>query len=130
MGTAAVVLSDRITGRCSSHVVPGPSGGPTPTPGPLPFSAPLTTGLAATVVIGGKPAAVQGANGINQPAHIGLHPSDPAQLASAQQGRVVAGSATVFFDGRPAAFTGCKVTMCMGAPAKVAGTATTVLVAG
>ena len=43
--------------------------------------------------------------------------------------RVVPESATVFFDGRPAAFTGCEVTMCTGAPAQLAGTAATVLVA-
>jgi uncharacterized Zn-binding protein involved in type VI secretion len=130
MATAAVVQGDRITGRCTSHVVPNPSGGPTPTPGPLPFTAPLTAGLATTVVIGGKPAAVQGTNGTNKPPHTGLHPSDPAQLASAQQGKVVAGSTSVFFDGRAAAFTGCTVTMCMGAPGRVSGTAATVLVAG
>jgi uncharacterized Zn-binding protein involved in type VI secretion len=134
MGTPAVVREDLITGTCTSHLVPGPSGAQPA--GPLPFSAPLTTGLATTVVIGGKPAAVQGASGINRPAHTGLHPNDPDQLSAAQQGRppqqgrVVVGSATVFFDGHPAAFTGCTVTMCMGAPGKVAGTAATVLVAG
>jgi uncharacterized Zn-binding protein involved in type VI secretion len=129
MAAAAVVQGDRITGACGKHVVPSPSGGPMPAPAPPPFTAPLATGLATTVVIGGKPAAVQGSQGMNDPAHIGLHPSDPAQLPAAQQGRVVAGSATVFFDGRPAAFTGCKVTMCLGEAGQLAGTASTVLVA-
>jgi uncharacterized Zn-binding protein involved in type VI secretion len=129
MATPAVVQGDRVTGQCTSHLVPSPSGGPVPAPGPLPFTAPLTTALAATVLIGGKPAAVQGASGTNQPPHTGLHPSDPSQVPAAQQGRVVAGSATVYFDGRPAAFTGCRVTMCLGAKAAVAGTAATVLVA-
>jgi uncharacterized Zn-binding protein involved in type VI secretion len=128
MGTPAVIKGDRITGTCTSHLVPGPSGAQPA--GPLPFSAPLTTGLAATVVIGGKPAAVQGSNGTNKPPHTGLHPSDPARPTAQQTGRVVAGSTTVFFDGRPAAFTGCTVTRCLGAPGQVAGTATTVLVAG
>src|SRR5687768_9879316 len=105
MGTPAVVRGDRITGGCTKHVVPGPSGSPVPSPGPLPFTAPLSTGLATTVFIGGKPAAVQGSSGTNNPAHAGLHPSDPFFVATAQQGRVVAGSTTVFFDGRPAAYT-------------------------
>jgi uncharacterized Zn-binding protein involved in type VI secretion len=129
MGTPAVVSSDRITGGCIKHVVPGPSGSPVPSPGPLPFSAPLSTGLATTVFIGGKPAAVQGSSGTNDPAHTGLHPSDPFFIAGTQVGRVAAGSSTVFFDGRPAAFTGCEVTVCSGDPAQVAGSAATVLVA-
>jgi uncharacterized Zn-binding protein involved in type VI secretion len=134
MGTPAVVKDDRITGACGQrggkHMVPNPSGGSMPAPAPLPFAAPLTTGLAATVVIAGKPAAVQDSQGTNDPPHAGLHPSDPAVAPPKQVGRVVAGSATVFFDGRPAAFTGCKVTMCLGEPGQLAGSATTVLVAG
>jgi uncharacterized Zn-binding protein involved in type VI secretion len=128
MGTPAVVSGDKITGMCATHLVPGPSGAPMPSPAPLPFSAPLTTGLAATVLIAGKPAATQGASGVNTPAHAGLHPSDPFLGPPTQQGRVVAGSGTVFFAGRPAAFTGCQVTSCSGAPGQVAGTASTVLV--
>jgi uncharacterized Zn-binding protein involved in type VI secretion len=129
MGTSAVVRGDRITGGCTKHVVPGPSGSPVPSPGPLPFAAPLSTGLASTVFIGGKPAAVQGSSGTNAPAHTGLHPSDPFLTAPTQRGRVVAGSSTVFFDGRPAAFTGCAVVTCTGDPGQIAGSAATVLVA-
>src|SRR5688572_9138942 len=114
MGTPAVVRGDRSTGGCTIHVVPGPFGSPVPTPVPLPFTAPLSTGLATTVFSGGKPDAVQGSSGTNNPAHAGLHPSDPFFVATAQQGRVVAGSTTVFFDGRPAAYTGCKVVACSG----------------
>lgn len=129
MGAPAVVLGDRITGSCAIHQVPSPSGSPMPSPGPLPFSSPLTTGLATTVTIGGKPAAVQGSTGLNTPPHAGLHASDPFLPPPTQEGRVVAGSGTVFFDGRPAAYTGCSVACCSGVPAQVAGTATTVLVA-
>jgi uncharacterized Zn-binding protein involved in type VI secretion len=129
MGTPAVVLGDRITGMCATHMVPSPSGSPMPSPAPLPFTAPLTTGLATTVMIAGKPAAVQGGSGVNTPPHVGLHPTDPFLLPVAQQGRVVTGSTTVHFNGRPAAYTGCQVTVCSGAPAQVAGTAATVLVA-
>jgi uncharacterized Zn-binding protein involved in type VI secretion len=128
MGTSAVVAGDKVTGTCATHVVPSPSGSPMPSPSPLPFSAPLTTGLATTVLIGGKPAAVQGSSGVNTPPHVGLHPSDPYLGPPTQQGRVVAGSGTVYFNGKPAAYTGCQVTSCAGVPAQVAGTATTVLV--
>jgi len=128
MGTSAVVLGDRVTGVCATHVVPSPTGSPMPSPAPLPFSAPLTTGLATTVLVTGKPAAVQGSSGVNSPPHVGLHPADPFLTPVAQQGRVVTGSATVFFDGRPAAYTGCPVTSCSGAPAQVTGTAATVLI--
>jgi uncharacterized Zn-binding protein involved in type VI secretion len=129
MGAPAVVAGDRITGVCAVHVVPSPSGAPMPSPAPLPFSAPLTTGLANTVLIGGKPAAVQGSSGVNTPPHVGLHPSDPFLAPPTQQGRVVTGSSTVRFDGRPAAYAGCPVTVCASAPAQVAGSAGTVLVA-
>jgi uncharacterized Zn-binding protein involved in type VI secretion len=128
MGTPAVVLGDRISGMCATHMVPSPSGSPMPSPGPLPFSAPLTTGLTTTVLVAGKPAAVQGSSGVNTPPHVGLHPSDPFLAPPAQQGRVVAGSGTVFLNGRPAAYTGCQVTSCSGAPGQVAGTAATVLI--
>jgi uncharacterized Zn-binding protein involved in type VI secretion len=129
MGMPAVVAGDRITGACAVHVVPSPYGAPMPSPAPLPFSAPLTIGLANTVLIGGKPAAVQGSSGINTPPHVGLHPSDPFLAPPAQQGRVLIGSSTVFFEGRPAAYAGCPVTVCASVPGQVAGSAATVLIA-
>ena len=126
MGNAAVVAGDRVAGSCAVHTVPSPTGAPMPAPGPLPFSAPLATGLATTVSIEGRPAAVQGSAGVNTPAHVGLHPGDPFLAPPAQQGRVATGSSTVRFDGRPAAYTGCPVTVCAAAPGQVTGTATTV----
>lgn len=128
MGSPAVVANDPVTGACAVHLVPSPSGAPVPSPAPLPFSAPLTVGLATTVTIGGRPAAVQGASGVNNPPHVGLHPSDPALAPPTQQGRVVTGSATVYFDGLAAAYSGCPVTVCTGLPGQVAGSAATVLV--
>jgi uncharacterized Zn-binding protein involved in type VI secretion len=127
MGQPAVVANDRITGSCATHQVPSPSGSPMPSPGPLPFSAPLATGLASTVKINGKFAAVQGSSGVNTPAHPGLHASDPYFTPTTQQGKVVKGSGTVTFDGKPAAYTGCQVTSC-AAPAQLAGSASMVTV--
>ena len=113
MGTPAMVQGDRITGMCAIHQVPNPaSGAPQPSPAPLPFSAPLLTGLATTVMIKGKPAAVMGSSGLNVPPHVGLHLSDPYAMPTMQEGRIVSGSATVTFDGKPAASLSSSVTCC------------------
>jgi uncharacterized Zn-binding protein involved in type VI secretion len=127
MGATAVVANDRIVGQCPNHMIPSPVGAPIPAP-PMPFAAPLKNGLAKTVTIGGKKAAVQGSTGRNAPVHPGLHASDPFAAAKPQEGRVVKGSSTVFFDGKPAAYTGCQVTCC-AVPGQLAGTAATVEVA-
>lgn len=129
MGTPAVVQGDRIVALCAGHQVPNPSSG-APQPGPpFPFSAPLLLGLDNTVLIGGKPAAVVGSNGVNTPPHVGLHVSDPHAAPSAQKGTVTQGSPTVLFGGKPAARTGSYGTVCLGAPGNVIGTAATVLIA-
>jgi uncharacterized Zn-binding protein involved in type VI secretion len=130
MGTPAAVMGDKITGTCAIHQIPNPASGvPQPSP-PLPFSAPLLTGLSTSVLIGGKPAAVAGSSGFNTPPHVGLHASDPFVVPTLQEGRVVVGSATVLFDGKPAAKTGSTVLICAGIPGQLVGTASTVLVGG
>jgi uncharacterized Zn-binding protein involved in type VI secretion len=130
MGEPAVVMNDRVTGQCLIHQVPNPaSGAPQPSPAPLPFSAPLVQGLAATVLAQGKPMAVQGSWGLNTPPHVGLHLSDPFALPTAQRGSVVAGSATVQLEGKPAAKTGSTVTCCQE-PGQLAGSATSVSIGG
>ncbi|HEY0639564.1 MAG TPA: PAAR domain-containing protein [Pseudonocardiaceae bacterium] len=130
MGTPAAVMGDKITATCNGHQIPNPaSGAPQPAP-PMPFSAPLTQGLASTVTIGGKFAAVAGSNGLNTPPHVGLHASDPFMAPNTQQGTVAAGSGTVMFDGKPAAKTGVSCTVCMGQPGQLAGSAADVLIGG
>lgn len=130
MSTPAAVAGDRVTATCVAHQLPNPlTGAPQPAP-PLPFSAPLLQGLATTVLIGGKPAAVVGSSGLNAPPHVGLHFSDPFMATPAQQGVVVAGSGTVLFENRPAARTGSSCTVCAGAPGTLAGSAATVLIGG
>ncbi len=128
MGAPAAVAGDQIVGMCAVHQVPGPTGTPIPAPAPLPFAAPLTTGLAATVLIGGQPVAVSASCGLNTPSHVGLHVSDPFALPTAQLGQVVVGSATVLAEGRGVAYSGCQVSQCAQIPATLTGSAVTVLV--
>lgn len=127
MGGPAVVLGDRVVGVCAGHLVPSPVGAPVPGP-PMPVQVPLTRGLAATVLVAGTPAAVQGSSGYCTPPHVGLHPSDPKLVPTTQDGQVAAGSASVLFEGKGAAYTGCTVTACLAAGAQVVGSGATVLV--
>jgi uncharacterized Zn-binding protein involved in type VI secretion len=127
MGAPAAVMGDQITGICPAHLLIGPLGVPVPAP-PLPFAAPLTTGVIATVLICGKPAAVVGSGGINMPPHVGLHPSDPFLAPPLQMGSVVAGSATVLIGGSPAATAASSCTLCAGPGMTVAASAATVLI--
>jgi uncharacterized Zn-binding protein involved in type VI secretion len=120
-------MNDRITGTCAIHQVPNPaSGAPQPGP-PMPFSAPITIGTVATVLIGGKPAAVMGCSGPNTPPHVGLHVSDPYVAPPAQIGRIVSGSPTVLIGGQPAATASSSATCCL-TPGSLVPTVTTVLI--
>ena len=127
MGAPAIVMNDQITGQCPNHLIPGPLGVPIPA-GPLPFSAPLTMNLANTVMIGGKPAAVAGSQGMNTPPHVGLHPSDPFLSPPLQMGQIVQGSPTVMFEGKPAANAQSMCTCCV-IPGSLVPTVTDVLIA-
>lgn len=127
MGNPAVVQGDKIVGNCSLHFIPNVDGGPIAAP-PMPFSAPLMLNTVTTVVIAGKPAVVAGTQGVNTPPHIGLHPSDPFMVGSAQIGVITNGSTSVLIGGKPAAATGAQCGMCGSAPGQVVGSATTVLI--
>ena len=125
MGAPAIVMGDKITGQCPTHLMPNPAtGAPQPAP-PMPFSAPLTMGVVNTVLIGGKAAAVAGSSGVNTPPHVGLHPSDPFLAPPAQVGQVASGSATVLVGGQPAATAQSTCTCCAG-PGSLVPTVTTV----
>lgn len=127
MGSPAIVMNDRITGTCPLHQVPNPASGvPQPAP-PLPFSAPITTGVVTSVLIGGKPAVVVGCQGVNTPPHVGLHLSDPFVAPPAQLGKVVSGSPTVLIGGKPAASAAARA-MCCSSPGTLVPTVTTVLI--
>ncbi|HEY6058434.1 MAG TPA: PAAR domain-containing protein, partial [Candidatus Limnocylindrales bacterium] len=120
----AIVMGDKVTGICPNHLIPAAAGAPVPGP-PMPFSAPLTLGTVATVLIGGKPAAVMGSSGFNTPPHVGI--TDPFTPPPMQIGRVVAGSATVMFGNQPAASATSSCTCCV-VPGMLVPTVMTVLV--
>jgi uncharacterized Zn-binding protein involved in type VI secretion len=107
----AIVAGDQVKATCAIHMFPSAVGAPQPA-GPLPFSAPLTTGLAQKVTIGGKPAAVMGSGGVNTPPHMGLHPSDPFMAPPTQQALIISGSPTVLIEGKPAATTDSMASAC------------------
>jgi uncharacterized Zn-binding protein involved in type VI secretion len=130
MGAPAIVMGDTIVGPCPPgiHQIPGPPvGNPIPSPAPLPFIAPITMGCVATVLIGGKPAAVMGSAGLNTPPHVGLHASDPFMVPMVQRGEILSGSPTVLIGGQPAATAS---SMCKGCllPATLMPTVATVLI--
>lgn len=129
MGQPAAVLGDRIMATCVGHQIPMGPGNPGPAP-PMPFSAPVTNGAATKVLIGGKPALVATAWGLNLPPHVGLHPTDPFMAPPTQRGTIAKGSSTVLIEGKPAARTGDTCTVCLGLPGNLMGTATTVLIGG
>ena len=118
MGTPAVVQGDRINGICTKHLMPSASG--TQPAGPRAFSAPVTLGLALKVQVGGKPAAVMGASGMNDnPAHAGIV-DGPFAAPAGQIGRITSGSATVQIEGKAAATVSSQATCCTGDPGKLA----------
>jgi uncharacterized Zn-binding protein involved in type VI secretion len=127
MGAPAAVLGDKIQATCAIHLIPNPAtGAPQPSP-PLPFSAPVTTGACTSVLIGGKPAVVVGAQGMNTPPHVGLHPSDPFLAPPTQTGVVIQGSTSVLFGGQPAGRAGDPCTACGMPGATLLGNATTLI---
>ena len=127
MSAPAIVMNDRITGQCPTHLIPTPgTGAPQPAP-PMPFSAPLTLGLEPTVLIGGKPVAVMGSSGLNTPPHVALHPADPFMAPPMQKGQVLSGSPTVLIGGKPIATAESSCTCCT-VPGQLVPTVTNVLI--
>ena len=122
MSAPAIVQGDRVVGVCPNHTVGGP---PVPA-GPQPFSAPLTLGLELTVLIGGKPAAVLGSSGYNTPPHTAPL-TDPFLAPMLQVGRVLSGSPTVLFGGKPAA-NAQSSTLCCVVPGTLTPSVPTVLI--
>jgi uncharacterized Zn-binding protein involved in type VI secretion len=130
MGVPAAKSEDQVTATCPLHQIPNPAtGAPQPAP-PLPFAAPLTMGLCTSVLVGGAPAVVVGASGLNTPPHVGLHPADPFFAPPTEQAIVTQGSSSVLFGGQPAAGNGAAATCCGQPGGTLIGSVTTVLIGG
>jgi uncharacterized Zn-binding protein involved in type VI secretion len=110
VGVPAAKLGDKVVGT-DTHVVMVPSpGGPVPTPTPMPFAGTIVKGCSTDVLIEGKPAAVVGSGAVNAPPH--LPTGGPFQKPPTNDGTVLAGSALVLINGKPAARHGDKVSTC------------------
>ncbi len=110
MGMPAAKQGDRVIAT-DIHIeqVPSP-GGPVPTPLPNPFAGVLDGGLSADVNIDGKPAVVLGSTATNTPAHV--FKAGPFQSPPKNRATVIAGSATVLINGKPAARHGDTALTC------------------
>lgn len=112
MGQPAARQGDPVVGT-DTHIVMVPSAsGAVPTPLPHPFAGTLVSGVDATVLIGGAPAATVGSVAQNSPPHLPTPPGTSFQAPPRNQGRVQDGSATVLVGGKPAARQGDAVLTC------------------
>lgn len=110
MGQPAAKQGDQIMAT-DTHIVMIPSpGGPVPTPLPSPFTGLINDGLSSDVNIDGKPAAVLGSKAKNSLPHIPA--GGPFQKPPSNEATIIAGSATVLINGKPAARNGDKAITC------------------
>lgn len=110
MGLPAAKQGDRVIATdVHIQMVPSP-GGPVPTPLPSPFTGTLDGSLSADVAIEGKAAATAGSTATNTPQHVPA--AGPFQKPPSNRATVLAGSASVFVNGRPAARMGDPATTC------------------
>ncbi|CQR56673.1 PAAR domain-containing protein [Paenibacillus riograndensis] len=101
MGQPAAKKGDRILAT-DTHIVMLPAGpAPVPTPLPHPFTGILDGALSANVKIMGQPAATVDSTATNTPAHVPQ--GGPFQKPPTNQGKIIAGSASVKINGKMAA---------------------------
>ncbi len=110
MGQPAAKQGDTIVGT-DTHITMVPSpGGPVPTPGPYPFNGIIDGNVSPNVNIGKMPAATVGSMATNTPPHIPV--GGPFQVPPSNKGTIIAGSATVFINKKPAARSGDTANTC------------------
>lgn len=114
------------------HIVLVPSAsGTTPVDETLPFNGILGGGLCASVLVEGLDSAVVGSTAKNTPPHVpigGKFANEPTN-----EGRIVSGSSSVTFGGKPAARAGDRALTCndpVPLVAGVVGASSSVLVGG
>jgi uncharacterized Zn-binding protein involved in type VI secretion len=107
MGQPAAKQGDTVT-ALDQHLIQPP--GPTaPVLVPHPFNGTIDGNLSPSVNIMGKPAAVVGSTATNTP-HVPIGGS--FVVPPLNRGQVIAGSATVFINGKPATRAGDTATTC------------------
>ncbi len=111
MGQPAARMTDKVAAM-DIHIIliPAPPAPPVPTPIPHPFNGTITSGIVASVLIDGQPAATLGSIAMNNPPHIPQ--GGPFQIPPTNQGTIIKGSATVLIGGKPAARMGDTVQTC------------------
>ncbi|MBC6459914.1 PAAR domain-containing protein [Actinomadura sp. HBU206391] len=133
MGQPAAKADDQVVGT-DTHIVMVPAGPSlVPTPLPHPFAGRLTGGLAGSVLIEGKAAAVVGSTADHTAGHVPTPPGTSFQKPPAGRGTVQMGSATVLVEGKGLARNGDTVLTCndpADAPVGSIVAAGTVLVGG
>jgi uncharacterized Zn-binding protein involved in type VI secretion len=107
MGQPAAKQGDRIS-ALDTHLVLPPSSPPVPVPHV--FAGILDGALSSDVRIEGRPAAILGSTATNTPPHIPQ--GGTFVIPPRNQGRVIAGSATVTINGKPAARAGDTALTC------------------
>jgi uncharacterized Zn-binding protein involved in type VI secretion len=76
----------------------------------MPFTGTIMSGCSTDVFIEGKPAATVDSIALNQPVHIPA--AGPFQKPPTNQGKIIAGSAVVLINGKPAARNGDTAMTC------------------
>jgi uncharacterized Zn-binding protein involved in type VI secretion len=133
MGQPAAKDGDQVVGT-DTHIVLVPAGPSlVPTPLPHPFSGQLDSGLASSVKIEGKAAAVVGSTAKHSAGHVPTPPGTSFQTPPSNQGSVQMGSSSVLAEGKGLARNGDTVQTCNDpgdAPTSSIVAAGTVLVGG
>lgn len=116
------------------HIIMIPSpGGPVPTPIPHPCASRINGDVATKVKVMGQPGAVKGSTSKHTPPHIPMGPG-PFQKPPKNAGKIMTGSANVFYEDKEAAMMGDTAEMCSDPSdtpvGKVIGTAMMVMVGG
>ena len=109
MGMPAAKKGDTITAKDVHLIQPGT--GP-PVSVQHPFRGIIKGNLSANVNIMGKPAATMKSTATNSPAHQPIGGTFVIAPGPANRGTIIAGSATVFINGKPAARSGDTAITC------------------
>ncbi len=110
MAQPAAKQGDQITAT-DTHIVLVPTAtGEVPTPTTMPFNGTLNGQLSVNVNIMGRPAATVGSVAMNTPVHVAAN--GRFQREPANRGHIIAGSGSVFINGKPAARNGDTAQTC------------------